>query len=370
MSIRLRHWKQPDGTERETWTVDVSIRQPNGEIKRVVLKSPVQSRPGAQRFERQVVAELQGGTFGVEVKPMQTLAEFAPRFLQWSEGENKPSTYVAKQKAFTLHILPELGELRLDGITSEKVAALGRAMAAEGLGRKTVANVQGYLMRALRLAEEWDGQFHAPRVRLDVPEAPEVDWLEPEETDRFLEAASYWPERYPLLLVALDSGMRAGELLGLRWGDVDLEKRRLHVRRTYVAVTKGFGTPKADKSRQVELTVRAVEALKAARHLRGELVFCHADGKPYTHREVGRWAPAACMKAGLAKRVTMHGLRHSCCARLVMAGVTEAAIMEQLGWASRAMLKRYQHLSPSHRRQVAEALEAFDKKKDEKEVGA
>jgi integrase len=364
MTVRLLHWTDYLGQPKTRWLIDVAVRQPNGKIRRVQLKSPTQTEAGCRRFERQVVEELKAGRFGVEVKKVPTVAEFSKRFLEWSEGKNKPSTYIARKKAFANHILPALGELRLDEVTSEKVDALGKAMKKAGRGPKTVANVQGYLMRALRLAEEWDRQFQVPRVKLVVPKAPEVDWLEPEEIERFLNAAREWPERAALLTVGLDTGLRCGELLGLRWADIDLARRRLSVRRTYVAVSKLFGTPKSGATRRVELTERATEALRGVRHLRGELVFCHEDGTHYTHREVGRWAPDACKKAGFAKRVTLHGLRHSCCARLCMAGVDESNIMEQLGWTSSAMVRRYKHLSRGHRRKLAEALDEFDKGKE------
>ena len=113
----------------------------------------------------------------------------------------------------------------------------------------------------------------------------------------------------------LTTGLRQGELLALRWEDVDLVRGRLLVRR---AVARGVvGTPKSGKSREIPLNEKALAALKRQRHLRGELVFCDAAGR-MLRKGACKWPLwTACRRAGL-RRIGWHTLRHTFASHLVM----------------------------------------------------
>ncbi len=148
--------------------------------------------------------------------------------------------------------------------------------------------------------------------------------------------------------------LRQGELLALRWEDVDLVVGRILVRR---AVARGkIGTPKSGKSREVEIGERAVAALKQHRHLKGELVFSDADGKLLS-KGACKWPLwRACKKAGL-RRIGWHVLRHTFASHLVMLGAPLKAVQELLGHATIEMTMRYAHLSPDARHAAARLLD-------------
>jgi len=146
-----------------------------------------------------------------------------------------------------------------------------------------------------------------------------------------------------------------GELLALRWKDVDLKAGRIVVRRTLWNGQEG--SPKGGRSRRVDLGDQVLATLTAHRHLRGSYVFCHADGSRLSHSEVKDVVPNACRRAGLAKRLTTHGLRHSFASHLVMRGVTLVAARELLGHAHISTTMRYAHLAPSATR---DAVRLFD----------
>jgi integrase len=133
------------------------------------------------------------------------------------------------------------------------------------------------------------------------------------------------PERRTLFLVGAEAGLRKGRI-GL------VERRRLG--RGDADVRKSFwrgivGTPKSGKDRKVQLTARLLGALKAHRHLRGDLVFSHADGSPFTQSAIEAALRYASKRAGL-RQIGSHVLRHTFCSHLAMRGAAPKAIQERI----------------------------------------
>jgi integrase len=289
-----------------------------------------------------------------EVREVPTLADFEPRFVAFSENNNKPSTVYAKRWLLRCHILPALGKTRLDAIGPPQIEDYKSAKVKEGLARKSINNHLACLGKMLHLAEEWGVIEHAPKVRLFRVEQGPVRFLTFGETPRFLAAV---PEGWrTFALVALKTGLRVGELLALKWDDLDLAAGRLIVRRT---LWKGHEqSPKGGRSREVPLSNDAVAALKAHRHLRGPYVFCDDAGGRLTHSMVKDVVPAACKRAALAQRLTTHDLRHTFASHLVMRGVALKAVQELLGHATIEMTMRYAHLSPDVKRDAVQLLDA------------
>ena len=157
-----------------------------------------------------------------------------------------------------------------------------------------------------------------------------------------------------MVMMALKTGLRLGELLALRWQDVDLVARKLMVRHS---VWKGtLTTPKSGRFREIPLSAQLTAVLKSHRHLRGEYVFCNEDGSMLTRDQVKRTLPLACRRAGL-RRVQWHALRHSFASQLAIAGVPMRTIKELMGHATLEMTMRYAHLAPSV---LVEAVEKLD----------
>jgi integrase len=150
------------------------------------------------------------------------------------------------------------------------------------------------------------------------------------------------PEWKVFLVTALKTGLRLGELLALKWQDVDLVAGQLVVRRTLWR--DQAGPPKGGRHRTVPLSDVAISTLKAHRHLKGDHVFCDASGSRLTHSMLKDTVPATCKKAGLAKRITTHGLRHTFASHLDMRGKSLKAVQELLGHESIEMTLRV--LSP------------------------
>ncbi|HIA00863.1 MAG TPA: site-specific integrase, partial [Myxococcales bacterium] len=143
---------------------------------------------------------------------------------------------------------------------------------------------------------------------------------------------------------ALRTGLRRGELMALRWEDVDLKASKLFVRRN---VWRGqITTPKNGRMREVPLSPEAVRVLRGHRHMRSELVFCNEDGSMVGRKQMRNIVPRVCRRAGL-RRVQWHVLRHSFASQLVLAGVPLKAVQELLGHRDIKMTMRYAHMAPS-----------------------
>ncbi len=191
-----------------------------------------------------------------------------------------------------------------------------------------------------------------PRFHWLRPPPCKFDFLDFPEADRLVAAAKdVW---MTMIVVALKTGLRQGELLGLKWDDVDLVAGRLMVRRS---IWRGHeGTPKSGKSREVPLAQSVVEALKKHRHLRGDRVFCREDGKPLTDGDCKHPLWSTCKRAGL-RRIGWHVLRHTFASHLVMRGVPIRAVQELMGHSTVEMTMRYAHLSPDARREAVVLLD-------------
>src|SRR6266852_3731638 len=343
MSVRQRKWKRG-----EAWDVDIQFRHADGRVERIRKASPVNTRRGAEQYERDVRQALLAGTYGKEVREVPTLGRFAERFLTYSETNNKPSAVFAKRGLLKNHLIPSFGKLRLNEIGPAEVEKYKEHKLRATYSPKSVNNQLTALRKLLNLAVEYRALQHAPKIKQLKVQEQTFQYLAFEEVDRFLAAAP--TDWRPLLIVALNTGLRIGELLALKWEDCDLRAGKLVVRRS---LWNGMeGSPKGGRTREIPLNDLALGALN--RHLRGPYVFCKEDGSRYSHSEVKHIVPRVCARAGLPKRLTMHGLRHSFASHLVMRGATLKAVQELLGHATIDMTLRYAHLSGSCRSMVGE----------------
>ena len=299
------------------------------------------------------------------------LRQHLERWLAETAHTVKPSHRVAREKNVRLHLVPQLGKVRLDRLTVLDVEAACRRLLASPSPRTgrpysstTVRQAHAVLRAALADAVRWGlvsrnvaAEARAPRVADFEP----VVWS-PDEAHRFLDAVVDDPLE-ALWIVALTTGMREGELLALRWEDVDLDRARLDIVQSVVRIPKQgavFGTPKTAKSkaRGTPLTQRAVVALRrrksalpAMRVKAGPLwrdhglVFCTAIGTPLhpSNLTARRFRPL-CVKAKVPA-IRFHDLRHSCASVLYALGADDRKVSELLRHSSVAFThQRYIHV--------------------------
>jgi integrase len=237
--------------------------------------------------------------------------------------------------------------MHLDEITLPHVREFIKIVLAKQLAPATVLKVVALVKEMFKHAVQWGYLDANPAQYVERPrvEIEEMAILTPPQIRRLLDATK--ESVRTLLLCAVLTGMRRGELLGLKWEDVDLEGNRIHVRRS---LWRGkLTTPKSRRSRR---SLNLAPTLKAAlarlpSRFKGDGVFTSADGKPidpdnFSHRD---WARV--LRGSKLPRIRFHDLRHTYASLLIAQGAHPKYIQAQLGHASiQTTLDRYGHLMP------------------------
>jgi integrase len=311
------------------------------------------------------------------------VGEYLERWLRDSvEGNVRPRTLANYELQVRRHIKPALGEIQLKTVTPAHVQGLYRQKLDSGLAPSSVRYIHAVLHRALKQALRWGLVPRNVTEAVDLPKlvSEEVHALTPEEARVLLDAAKEAGDRLEALyVVAVTTGMRRGELLGLRWSDVDLGEggaATLRVGRQLQRMRDGSGlrfvAPKGGKGRTIRLPSRAVEALKAHRARQVEerlkagplyrdegLVFATEVGTPLEPSNIDRRSFKPLLKKAGLPDIRFHDLRHTCATVLLSQGVNPKLVQELLGHADiRLTLGTYSHFLPSMGDQTANAMES------------
>jgi integrase len=312
-----------------------------------------------------------------------TVGEYLDKWLADSvKGTVKETTYANYSYIIRVHISPALGRMHLKSLTPAHVRGFYGEKTHSDLSSATVKKMHVVLRKALSQAVS-DGLISRnaadgvkpPRVSAS---GEEVNPLNPDECAAFLKASR--GERLEALYVlAVHCGLREGELLALRWEDVDLEaaKPALFVRRTLTRGEEGRGwvvggSTKSGKGRRVRLTRRAVAALKEHRKHQLEermrlaglwqdqgLVFPSEIGSLLNPSNLrNRSFKRVKARSGVREDLRFHDLRHTCATLLLSEGVNVKVVSEMLGHASITItLNTYSHVLPDMQDSAAEAME-------------
>jgi integrase len=186
-------------------------------------------------------------------KEVPTFSAYTADFMAtYVSANNKPSERSMKASILKHHLLPALGDMRMDAIKMDRIEQLKASLLAKGLGRKRVNNILAVLGKMLRYAHEIELIESVPRVKLLKLPPQQFDFLTFEELSRLLGAVTDDLERRALFLLGSDAGLRQGEIVALEWGDLDLVAGTLTVRRS--SWHGIVGTTKSGRERKVPLT--------------------------------------------------------------------------------------------------------------------
>lgn len=294
------------------------------------------------------------------------LEEIADRYIaDLDRRGRKRTTRMAVDVAVRVHLAPFFGDRAMGSITPEQVENLMSKMEADGLAPKTIRNYIGTLSALFNYARgprrRWANSN--PCEGLELPsrdQSDEIRFLDLDEVDALIDAVPDGPWQQSdraLFLTAAMAGLRQGELLALRWRDVDWRAGRIRVRQNYVRGE--FGTPKSRRStRSVPLADRVAGQLDRLYKARygdqeawdhdDELVFPSVeDGGPQQRSNVLDRLRVVLKAANLPQERTFHDLRHTFGTRMASAGVPMRTLQEWMGHRDISTTQIYADYAPN-----------------------
>ena len=372
----------------KSWTIVIDIgRDPLNENKRKrIYKAFKGTKREAEKELARLIAEVEKGTY-IEPTKM-TFGEYA---LEWLEDYGKlklaATTYRRYKQIIELRVVPWIGAIPLSKLRPLHIQQFYKRLMEEGrldgrqgqLSAGSIIYHQRVIHRILEAAykQELIVKNVADLVELPLPDDDDekegVAFLDDEQI-RTLEAAAKDTPYYALIFTDVRTGLRRGELLALRWQDIDMAAGTLSVRQS-LAYTKELGiffkTPKNKKSRRtIDISDEVMAVLRQHRKAQFEsklalgnqyedndLVFCQHNGKPMHPDTVSSWFPAFLERIGLPQ-LNFHCLRHTHASLLLAAGVDIKVISERLGHSSiRITYDTYSHLLPAAQKEAVNRLE-------------
>lgn len=302
----------------------------------------------ARDVAKKVEAKLVLGEMNLEKAepPCPTFKEYAEMWLSLPH-DFKESTRDEYRRKLRLHAFPEIGKCRLDEIDKRRLQSLFNTLLLKGLARSTISLVKVAISEVLGYATEGDLIERNPIKDIKFKRGKakkEIEVLTEQEAALLLEKAKEYlgGKYYPMMLTALRTGLRIGEMIALKWTDIDFKERLIEVKRSYVK--KRMSSTKSGIIRSVDMTPVLAEvlkdlqterkkwALKTARPV-PEFVFVTSKGK-LELAENFRYGLEKCLKNAGLKRIRIHDLRHTYATVRLLRGHNIGDISYQMGHSS------------------------------------
>lgn len=370
------------GKETVRWYVVLNLGFDHEGRRRQKWHGGFRTRREAEAARAKLVMDLNTGSYVLPGR--MTLGEWIRHsWLPMTEQRVKPSTFYSYKRNLELHVVPALGAKPLQQLTPPMLNGLYASLATgsetrKPLSAKTISYIHATVHKVLADAVDTGllGRNAAAGAKPPRPSRRAASWVnawEPNELTRFLESVQN-ARLGPIWRLAAMTGMRRGEVLGLRWQDIDLDLARLSVRQAVVAV--GYevvhSTPKSHSARVIDLDAQTVEQLRAHRARQDaekaewgadyqdqDLVVAKENGEPIHPHTFSQSFERLIAKAAL-RTIRLHDLRHTHATLALKAGVPVKVISERLGHESPAFtLKQYAHVIPGMQAEAAAQVAAM-----------
>ena len=352
---------------RGRWHVDINFQG-----VRYRPRCPENTKASAQAYEAVLRRRLARGESIDNLKDTAREKESSKIFKeaawQWYKTYVKTNTKPSVQRSYEMtlrvHLVPQFGSRKLDTLTSLDIEEYKAEKLRKGLAPKSVNNHLAILSKLLKDCKSWLWMKSVPQITwLKVPPQP-YDFLTHQETRRLLDMnrESSW---HDMILCAVRTGMRRGELKALRWKDIDLKRRKITVRRSLVCGVES--SPKNNRVRHIPI-LDDLFGVMTSRSQTSEYVFPGENGGPLLEHKCTQGLHAACRSAGL-RLIGWHTLRHTFASQLAAESVPIPAIQTLLGHSTIEMTMRYSHLSSSTLQTTISAL-LKGEQREMNEIGA
>ncbi len=307
----------------------------------------------------------------------QTVSQYMSNWLKTVRSSLKERTWDRYEQYVRLHIVPTLGKTSLDKLSPQQLQRLYAERLENGSSAATVHHLHATIHKALKQAVRWNLVARNVAELVDPPRITphEMMTLSPDQA-RALLAAAEGDRLEALYVLAVTTGMRQGELLGLRWRDVDLEVGSVQIRGSMQATKSGLKiaeTKTAGSRRQVLLSTQPKDALRRHRRRQNEerlrvgeawedtdLVFANQVGKPIPAGNLTTRSFQPLLKKAGLPRIRFHDLRHTSATLLLGEGIHPKIVSEMLGHSKiSTTLDLYSHVTPTMQQQAADAFDAI-----------
>lgn len=360
---------------KDSWTLQISAGfDPLTGKRRRITRTVKGTKAEAQRALTQLQAQIDSG---VDLPPGKiTVADVLDRWLKTHALQNcAPRTYRRYEGLIRVHVTPVIGNLPLAKLRAPHIQAVHQHVLDAGCSNRTALHAHRVLHTAFAHAVRWQLLSRNPcdSVQAPRPERFEIPAIEPEQVRALFSAADSTPYG-TLVNVAVLTGLRLSELLGLRWQDTNLESRTLFVRQTCQWHSRDgfmFRQPKSYRSiRPVSIAPTTAERLRQHRvaqleqrlaagsvYQDNELVFSDAIGRPI-HPSTLRLAWKRITRTAGLPRLRFHDLRHASATLMLQQGIHPKVVQERLGHSTiNITLDTYSHVLPSLQVDAAEQLD-------------
>jgi len=365
---------------KDSWTIVVDLGLKANGKRNQKWKSTKGTKKDAEALLARMLTELEDGVY-IDAKKT-SVSDYLDKWIASIKGSVSSTTYERYKQLCDKHLKPTIGNIALNKLQAIRISELysdamesGRIDGNGGLSKQTVLHMHRVLKRALSQAVKWGLLSRNPCDAVDnIPKPSKKERLTftTEETLSLLEQLGGNPLYLPVL-IAVTTGMRRGEVLGLRWKDIDLDKKRLYIRQIVIE-TREYGLevkqPKTDSSsRTIALPQIAIEAIKKYRVEQAEL--CLQLGKGLTPESMlfdefsGLNVPnritvnfRSFIKAHGFKHVTFHDLRHTHATHLLEQNIHPKIVSERLGHSTIALtMNTYSHVMPTMQEEAANKVD-------------
>lgn len=344
--------KTPDGRRRRKWI------------------SGFNKKKEAEKALPEILFQLNQGTYAEPTK--KTVKQYIEDWLEWKKKRIRPSTLTTYCRLVNNHVFPHIGKIRLDKLHETDIEDLYDNLREEKeLAESTIVKIHADILKpAFKRAVRYRYINHNPADIEDPPKQKrrkEIKVWSIEERNRFLETAK-GDRQYIFYYLSLNTGMRMGEVLGLKWNNIDLENKVIKVRYTLTSHTRELSEPKTESSKRdividditlQELKKRLIQ-IKEDKLKAGELyndqgfVCCSKTGEPLLQSNVRRKFNSLIKKADVPK-IRIHDMRHTWATLQLLAGTDIHTVSQILGHSSVWFTyDTYVHLLPEMQREAAE----------------
>jgi integrase len=347
-----------------TWRAQITIQG-----KRLSFNG--KSKKECQEWVKETLAQVDNGLIYKSAK--LTLEEFMTDWLISVESSLRPNTYKQYRQITNQHILPYLGKIKLKDLNPADIQQRYNNMVKQGKGLRTVQITHAVIHRALGQAVKFGLISRNPddATTPPKPKPKEMKFYDQDQVQKLLlSAKSSGDPNYSLYQLALSTGMRQAEILGLRWTDLDIEQRSLQVHRQLTRKKGGgfeFTSPKTKAGiRKLTLGQSTLEILHDHKQVQflqiqnagdawqdHDLIFTTLIGTPLDKYNLLKSFKKLVRKIGLPQ-IRFHDLRHTAASLMLNHGIPVIVVSKRLGHSKPSVtLDIYGHLIPSKQQEAA-----------------